>query len=54
MKVRATSKGYYLTLKEEGQIFEIEDETHLGSWMEVIEVQQSAAPKKAAVKKRPT
>jgi len=54
VRVRATSRGYYLSLRDEGQIFEIEDETLLGSWMEVIEEQteKPTTRKKVVVKKK--
>lgn len=37
MKVRALAKGFYDRLYEPGQVFEIVDDQHLGSWMEPVE-----------------
>jgi len=34
MQVRATAEGYYEILRQEGDVFEIKDKTHLGSWTE--------------------
>lgn len=54
MKVKATAAGYYTTLRAEGDVFEIEDTSHLGSWMEPQEEKKPkrkpAARKKAAPK----
>ena len=52
MEVRATSQGYYSTLRHEGEVFDIEDETHMGSWMEAVQhAKTKAKPKKKKVKK---
>lgn len=50
MQVKATAVGYFETVRREGDIFEIEDETQLGSWMVVIE--ERTKPKKAPAKKK--
>ena len=50
MQVKATTEGYYETLRQEGDVFEIQDEAHLGSWMEALEVKTK--PKKAPAKKK--
>lgn len=42
--------GYYVTLRAEGDVFEIEEASHLGSWMEP---QEEAKPKrKPAARKK--
>jgi hypothetical protein len=52
MEVRATSQGYYSTLRHEGEVFNIKDETHMGSWMEAVQhAKTKAKPKKKKVKK---
>ncbi len=33
MKVKATARGFYGKLYDPGQVFELADEAHLGSWM---------------------
>ena len=35
IKVRATAKGYYGCLRQEGDVFEIEKKEDMGSWMEI-------------------
>jgi hypothetical protein len=42
VKVKATSRGYYHVLREEGDIFEVPS-SELGSWMEV---QKESKPKR--------
>jgi hypothetical protein len=37
VKVRAIARGVYGRLYEPGQVFEILDDRHLGSWMEPVE-----------------
>ena len=56
MEVRATTQGYYSTLRHEGEVFNIKDDSHLGSWMEAVlqaNTKTKAKPKKkkAAAKK---
>jgi RNase H-fold protein (predicted Holliday junction resolvase) len=36
IKVQAKSKGYYGCLREPGEEFEVENESQVGSWMEVV------------------
>lgn len=54
MRVKAKAAGYYIKLREEGDLFEIEDPSHLGSWMEPVQEKKlkrkPAARKKAAPK----
>ena len=35
MRVKATARGYYGQLREPGDVFDIESEDDMGSWMEV-------------------
>lgn len=37
MQVRATRPGVYGSLREQGAVFDIVDDAHLGSWMEPVE-----------------
>lgn len=37
LKVKATAKGFYNKIQKEGDVFEIDSENDLGSWMEPIE-----------------
>lgn len=49
VKVKAGMKGYIGSrVRNEGDVFEIESEKQLGSWMEVLDAPKKAAPKKAA------
>jgi hypothetical protein len=50
MKVRATKNGYFIKLREVGDVFDVEDKAQLGSWMEVLEEEK---PKRAAKKAEP-
>lgn len=47
MKVRATKNGYFIKLREAGDVFDVEDKVQLGSWMEVLEEEK---PKRATKK----
>jgi hypothetical protein len=51
MEVRATTQGYYSTLRHEGEVFNIKDDSHLGSWMEAV-LQAKTKTNKAKPKKK--
>ena len=53
MQVRALERGYYGdTIRDEGAVFDIASEAHLGSWMEPLEpISAPKAPRKAAAPK---
>ena len=48
MQVKAIAMGFYGSLREVGEEFEIKDKQHLGSWME-----PSDSKPKRAVKREP-
>ena len=53
MKVRATKRGYYGYLRDDGDVFEIESEDHLGSWMKIVPDDVEVADKSAALAAAP-
>ena len=46
MKVIATKKGFYGSLREEGEVFTIADDKDLGSWMKKAEPEPEVKGKK--------
>lgn len=51
MKVKAIRKGYFKgIIRDEGAVFEIEDDKQLGKWMEPLEGEKKPAPKAKAKK----
>lgn len=47
IKVRATARGYYLKLREEGDEFDVRRKEDIGSWMDPI-VERSGKKDSAA------
>ena len=46
MKVKALKLGFYGKRRYEGDEFEIENESEMGSWMEAVEEEKKEAPKR--------
>lgn len=44
MKVKATKKGFYGRFRKIGDIFDINSEKELGSWMKVLEQSKAVEP----------
>lgn len=42
MRVKALSRGFYGRLLEQGDVFDIVDDAHLGSWMDPVDAADRA------------
>jgi|DEB0MinimDraft_3_1074331.scaffolds.fasta_scaffold16310_1 hypothetical protein len=52
MLVEAISKGFYIEIKEKGDVFEVPDDFPLGSWTKKVEV-ASPTKKEPVISEKP-
>lgn len=53
IKVKAVKKGWFGGIREKGDVFEVESEEDLGSWMEVLEKPKSKKKVKSKPQREP-